>query len=375
MTSRCFLLAALALAACTEPRQLVLSIGTNAGVPCDIDRVRIVATAGGTTTVEQELEGERLPVSVTLLDDTPDGSFDVHISGYKGNLEVMRLSGPLRFSGRKAVESVLLESRCTPDQDCQVADAMTATVVSPATAALACGANVTRYTTSDAVEGSTNACTVPGTHRLMGKDLATPRRLTELEPALMSSDFQFYGRPVRQIWMSKDGYLSFGEDNPDPTGEIRPGPLDRDIRHLGVPPPRQSVMAFWDTLALRPTGVCYEIDGDPGNQQLRVTWGQACLTTECTSDNLNFTVLLDEHSHRVAILYGMMSASNADGASGINATVGIVDDATGCPSDQCVLATGLCKDGKTPCGYSQVFSQQLQKDGLRSQQFIPVVDP
>jgi len=31
-------------------------------------------------------------------------------------------------------------------------------------------------------------------------------------------------------------------------------------------------MAFWDILTLRANGVCYSLQGDPPNQQLRMTW-------------------------------------------------------------------------------------------------------
>jgi hypothetical protein len=145
----------------------------------------------------------------------------------------------------------------------------------------------------------------------------------------------------------------------------------------GVPPPRLSVMAFWDTLSLSSSGVCYALDGAPGSQKLRVTWAHACLTQECTTDNLNFTITLDETSHQIALTYGDMKADNEPGAHGINATTGLVNDATGCPADQCVLETGLCEgegDGK-PCGYSQVFSKELKSDGIPSMQFTPIVDP
>ena len=63
MSSRWFVTGSLALVACTSPRQLVLSIDTTAGVPCDIDRIRIVATSLKTTTFERSLVGAHLPVT------------------------------------------------------------------------------------------------------------------------------------------------------------------------------------------------------------------------------------------------------------------------------------------------------------------------
>jgi len=372
MTSRWLLAGALALAACTDSRQIVLSIDTTAGVPCDIDRIRVVAKAAGTTTFEQDLKGARLPVSVTLLDDTPNGSFEVDISGLKGDVEVMRTRGPLQFSGNKAIEPVLLASTCTPDAPCALSDAMADGAASPATYRVACA---TRYNGSMGLGSVEDACTVPGFHKAFDDGSTRPVRLKDLESALLGSGFRFYDRTIHQIWVAKDGYLSFTQDSPDPNGVVLPGPFDRDIKHLGAPPPQQSVMAFWDRLSLRPTGICYALDGVPPHQQLRVTWPHVCLTDVCTTDNLNFTITLEENSQHVVLTYGTMTAGNADGAHGINATVGLVNDATGCPAEECAFATGLCKDGVTPCGYSQVFSNTLQASGVQNMQFVPIADP
>jgi hypothetical protein len=374
MTSRWLLAGSLALASCTEPRQIVLSIDTTAGIPCDIDHIRVIAKAAGMTTFEQSLKDVRLPANVTLLDDTPNGSFQVDIFGLKGDVEVMHTSGPLRFSDHKAIESVLLEPRCTPDAPCALSDAMANSAAAPVPR-IACGANVTRYEASRAIDSPVEACQVPGAGKVLDGGSTGPVRLMNLEAALLGSDFQFYGRPIHQIWVAKDGYLSFTQDNPDPNHAALPGPFDRDIKHLGPPPPQQSVMAFWSSLSLSPAGICYALEGSPKHQQLRVTWTHACLTDVCISDNLNFTIMLEESSHRVVLTYGPMTAGNADGARGINATVGLVNDATGCPSEECALTTGLCKDGVTPCGYSQVFSNTLQESGVQNMQFVPIVDP
>jgi hypothetical protein len=374
MTSRSLLGGALALAACTSQRQLVLSIDTTAGVPCDIDRIRLVATATGTTTVEQSLKGARLPVSITLLDDTPNGSFEVDIVALKGEIEVMHARGPLQFTSDRDVEAVLLEPTCTAAAPCAVADAIAA-AAAPAAPAAECGANVTRYSASAGLDSHQEACTVPGAMHVLDDGSAAPVRLMSVEPALLDAGFQFYGRPIRQIWVSKDGYLSFTKDSPDPGTVILPGPFDRDIERLGLPPPRQSVMAFWDSLTLSSAGVCYALVGATRNRQLLVTWAGACLATDCGSDDLNFTIMLEESTQRIAFTYGKMSAGNDDRARGLTATVGLVNDATGCPSYECTLETGLCQDGRTPCGYSQVFSNTRQDAGVQRMQFMPIIDP
>jgi len=377
MTSRWLMAGALALAACTSPRQIVLSIDTTAGVPCDIDRIRVVATAAGTTTFEESLKDARHPVSITLLDDTPNGSFQLEISALKGEVEVMHARGQLQFAGHRDVEPVLLDSTCMPASPCALSHAMTATTVEPAAE---CGANVTRYSAGPGLDPNEEACTVPGAMRVAWGPTFKPVHLDSLTSDLAGAGFQFYGRPVRHVWVSKDGYLAFTKDSPDLAGVPEPGPFDRDIQHEGLPPPRQSVMPFWASLTLRATGVCYALLGSEGNRRLRVTWSNVCVLADCGPatgpDDLNFSVTLDEKSQRIAMTYGRMYSENQDLAHGFKATVGLVNDPTGCPSEECALATGLCKDGRTPCGYSQVFSNTRQEpNGVQSMQFLPIVDP
>lgn len=366
--------AALALAACAEPRKIVLSIDTNAGVPCDIDHVELRAMAGGTTMFEQSLDGEHLPAFVTLLDGTPSGMFTLEITGFKGNNAVMKVAGPMQFSGKQLNQSVMLDLNCPVDSPspCGLAGAMAAGSASPTgITRFQCGPEVQRYANATTGEGFVDACNVPGT--LTGSVLTDgspgPVELDKLEPLLPGFDFQFYGEPIHKIWVSRDGYISFEHNNPDPQHVLVPGPFDRGLRGTGATPPPQSIMAFWDTLTLGPNGVCWEAEGAPGSQIIRVTWSHACLTQPCTAGNLNFTITLDESLRRIVLSY--MITGTGDRERGATATVGLVDNATGCTADLCSLDTGLCNNNM-PCGYSQVFSSTVQANGVRNQQFTPV---
>jgi len=274
----------------------------------------------------------------------------------------------------------MLDPRCAPGTPCALSDAASPSAASAAGARLQCGPNVARYHTEPTVETFVDACTAAAT--FSGKALLdgsrVPFRLMDLEKLLPSFGFQFYGRPLRQIWVSKDGYISFAQNSPDPNSVLVPGPLDLDIKNFGEPPPPQSVMAFWDTLTLSSNGVCYELEGPPMNQRLRVTWNHACVTQPCLlsdpMNNLNFTITLDESTQRVVLTYGTMVAGAVDRARGATATVGLANDTTGCAVEECALATGLCKDGVTPCGYSQVFSSTVQMSGVQNIQFTPIID-
>src|SRR5690606_18274467 len=117
--------------------------------------------------------------------------------------------------------------------------------------------------------------------------------------ALEAFGFRYFSRPIRQIWAHEDGYISFAPDNPDAMNDLDPGPFDRDLLGVGVPPPPQSAMVFWDGLTLGSNGVCYALEGAPGTQKLRVTWRRTCHSVVCTADSLNFTVVLDERNQRI----------------------------------------------------------------------------
>jgi hypothetical protein len=271
----------------------------------------------------------------------------------------------------------MLDIDCPVDAACPLSGAAAGSGAAAAPGGrFQCGPEIRRYAAGSTGEGFVNACIVPGA--ISGKVLTDgssgPVLLDKLGPALAGFGFQFFGRPVHQIWASRDGYISFGRDNPDPDHVLVPGPFDRGIRQVGAPPPQQSVMAFWDTLSLGASGICYELEGTGTSQLVRITWSHACLTQPCSSGDLDFTITLDPSTQRVVLMYDL-PASGGDREKGATATVGMVDDATGCEVDKCALDTGLCADGVTPCGYSQVLSNTVQTNGLHSMQFTPIAKP
>jgi hypothetical protein len=372
MIARCYLTVSLVLAACTDYRQLVLSIDTTAGVPCDIDRVQIRATSAvATTTFERSLRGARLPLEIALLDDTRDGQLTLDVVGLQGGLELMYATGMVQFAGAEVTVPVLLDPGCTKDISCGLSGPESG----PGAARLQCGSNVTRYKISPTTEGFQDVCGLPGAERVLVDGGRGPVRPAALESALPSFGFQFYGRPLQQVWIHREGFVSFAHDNPDPLGDLDPAPLDDDITGKGLPPPPQSVMAFWDALTLGPRSqVCYLLEGTPGTQVLRVTWSGVCLAESCVTDDLNITLTLEEASQSIVLTYGTMIAGTVERAQGSNATVGLVNRAIGCAASACSSESGLCSDGVTPCGYSQVFSQVRQQGGVQNRLFTPILD-
>jgi len=366
----------LALAACTSAKQIVLSIDTTAGVPCDIDRIRVRAMGAGTATFERDITNARLPIVVNLSDETSNGMFNLEITGLKGDVEVLRAAGPLVFGNSNLGEHVVLERSCTPTAPCALNDTSTSTrIPAPVASRFQCGAAVERYSMSASVETFRDACTVPGDNS--GMVLLPPARGAEKLPlsddVLGNFKFRFYGQPIRQIWAHEDGYISFTPSNPDANNNLDPGAFDRDLLKIGVPPPPQSIMVFWDQLTLT-GGVCYALEGTAPNQKLRITWAKVCQTQMCTNDRLNFTIVLDERTQRISLTYGEMTGANVSRAQGSSATVGLVDDAKGCPATECDAATSLCADGKTACGYTQVFSNTPQIPRVNDVQFEQITE-
>ncbi len=378
MTRIAFAFASLALVGCADRNTLTLAIDTDVAIPCEIDSIRVRAVGSEESVIERKLPDTRLPLQITLEDDTANGAFELIVSGYKGSTEVLRASGDLQFAtGEGLGTTIVLQSTCTPDAPCAVPPLDRFALPAPAVRST-CGENVRRYAPAAASETFRDVCTVPGPNT--GKVLVDGARgavKLPLSPeALEGFSFEFYGRPVRQVWVHEDGYLSFAPDNPDPNRDLDDGAFDRDLRGIGVPPPVQSIFPFWDDLTLGPDGVCFALEGNPGTQKLRVTWKGTCQTLACSAqNNLNFTVVLDERTNRVSLTYGDMIGSNAERAQGASATSGMVNIANGCPVAECNYQTGLCADGVTACGYSQVFSDMPQQPRVQNVQFDPIIDP
>jgi len=377
MTTKWLLGCVLLAAACTNPKQIVLSIDTTAGIPCDIDRIRVRAVATSTATFEQQVTSTtRFPITVRLSDDTGDGAFDLEVSGLLGSTEVLRAAGALQFgsSGPDLAVNVVLEESCTVATACSLPELVRFSSPPPPVASrFQCGQNVTWYQVNDMTSDLfSDACNTPGMNagKVLNDGSTGAAKLPLSADALNNFQFRFYGRPVRQVWVHEDGYVSFTMNNPDEKNDLDAGALDRNLTHTGVPPPQQSAMIFWDTLTLSPTGVCYSLEGPAGSQKLRVTWRSTCDIMPCGNDNMNFTMVLDEKNDFISFTYGDMITANPSKGQGLSATVGVVNKADGCPVSECNINTGRCANDR-PCGYTQVFSNVARGSHLPNYRLEP----
>jgi hypothetical protein len=166
-----------------------------------------------------------------------------------------------------------------------------------------------------------NACGQPGFFQLLGE-------IDDAVAALMLPfPFRFYGTSTFSAWTSSNGILGFGA----PTASFQ-----NECSGSAV---RSAVLPFWDDLGTRQSGICVATLGTEPNRQWVVTWYDAFILG-LAGTHLNFSVVLNEGSDIIDVLYGSMSGAGALSA-GQEATVGLADEldyALDCCNEPCVTS-------------------------------------
>jgi hypothetical protein len=154
------------------------------------------------------------------------------------------------------------------------------------------------------------------------------RELDDSVAALMLPfPFRFYGVQTDSAWTSSNGVIGFAESTAN---------FENDCGGVNM---RSAVMAFWDDLATRERGVCVATLGSSPNRQFVVTWNDA-FVLGLASTHLTFSVVLNEGSDVIDVLYGSMSGGGASSA-GQNATIGLAnvgEYALDCCNQPCVTS-------------------------------------
>ena len=356
-------LVAAALAGCLPQKaatEVVVTVDTTFGVPCTIDALRFEITGpGGTVTQDVALTGTELPGSITLVADSPDRD-TVTVSGLRQGEVFAQAQSEVTFQDRDSVEL-----RFVLDRDCLAAPcpAVGIGAYSELPAPLpkrGCGA--TAYAWQPSVFEMRDAC------EMAAADAPTTilRDIDEREdpspyPA-MPFAFDFYGEPVTKIWVGTNGYLGFGD--------TQPNALQANVnsaRPLGDPDgfPTRGALPFWNNLRTGPDGVCFATTGAFPDRVLWITWQKACFASSTVTmcgaladGVLTFGVALEETSDRIYFGYPQMTGagSTTDAAQGVDATIGITSNAPkACPATECGT-DGRCASGE-PCGYTQISAQ------------------
>lgn len=367
----------LSLLSCGSPTQIVLSIDTTLGAPCQIDRVEVVAMGSQETMVASEILVGRLPLTVALTQDGGPRDFQLEVRGFRGDSLRYVAAADLRFESNSLLGlHVVLDEDCTVGSPCtygrgQLTDFM---MEPDPVERTDCAGRVVvnRYELrQDSFEEHHNACT--DAVSFVGRVLeGEENRLVTLfgdgdsrAGELSDFDFRFYGELVRRIEISSEGFIQFGDDR----ANLR-GVESRGLDTANVP--RPGIAAFWDDLRAR-DGVCFAMTGARPNRRLWITWANTCLGTSCRPvDDLNFSIALDEGTDEILITYGEMVASSPDRANGLSAVAGLSNAPAMCGAAECG-ADGLCDSGE-PCGYTQAFAEEAQLLPYPSYRFTPVLD-
>ncbi len=354
-----------ALVGCADASELVVFVDTTLGVPCEVDRIDLRFEADGV--VETRTADPRRGVeSVAVLREGPGGPVQLRATARKGRAVVAEAIAtiPLDDGGRRSAHLVL-------DDGCRGAPcdrlASTGPFAEPAPVARrSCEGIAQRYTVrrSELVD-PVDACAVaPRLREEMTNFTAVIGEERAPSPTFMAAlretfRFRYFGELVEHLWIASDGYVSFSETPPGAlASQVRVGEA---LSSPGAPP--RSVLAFWDHLRVQAPGrVCLALVGSGDRETLWITWKNVCFEPSCAQgDDLGFSVGLEEGTNRVLLGFLQMeSAEQEERARGNGAAVGLRGPgAPPCSAAQC-SDQGLCDDGETPCGFTQVFASEPQ---------------
>jgi hypothetical protein len=164
-----------------------------------------------------------------------------------------------------------------------------------------------------------NACGQPGSFQILAN---VDDNVSAL---MMPFQFRFFGYTSGVAWASSNGVVGFGEANPD---------FQNSCGGLSV---SLAVLPFWDDLATRQPGVCVATLGSAPNRQFVVTWNDAFILG-ITASHLTFSVVLNEGSDIVDVLYGTMTGAG-EWSAGQDASIGLASDreyVLDCCNEACV---------------------------------------
>jgi hypothetical protein len=373
--------AALCLTHCANPTEILVTMDTTLGVPCQVDTLRLIVTGDGEDIVREAPASAGLS-SATLVRASGGDAVSVTLQGIKRGIVVATAEATARFSDRESLQLPLVLTDACIAAPCDQADQLVPLAFSEPATRVSCDNFAERYRVSDqtGLLEIVNACDLGGLDEyqeftnVRNSDVQITDE--ELLAKLPEFDFYYYGQKVSQLWMADDGYLSFGATAEEATlnnvtnidGILSPG-------H-----PQNAVLPFWSSLSLRPDGgkMCAVLQSAGDQSTLWMTWKKACLQAVCAAgDELTFSVGLEEGSNRVTIAFDKMnSTASPQLAAGLEAVVGIVGpgEELGCDAASC-SDEGLCADGTTPCGFTQVFSREAQSGNWPAiYVFTPVID-
>jgi hypothetical protein len=156
-----------------------------------------------------------------------------------------------------------------------------------------------------------NACQKPGRLSFLANidDAAAP--------VMLPFPFRFFGNSRASAWVSTNGLFGFGASTIEFDNECSFNELGHATRN--------TVLAFWDDLQTRASGVCVATIGTAPNRQFVATWNDAALLEFLGTSHLTFSVVLSETTEVIDVLYDTVAGPGTV-AAGSSASIGLSND-------------------------------------------------
>ncbi len=347
---------------CANPTEVLVYVDTTLGVPCQIDSYEIkIEGAEDEVVVASATKQE----SIAIVKGGGGDAFRVQVNGLRRGEVVATAIANATFRANTTQQVLLTLTEACVEQNCDYTDDVGGVSILDPAERQSCDRFASRYEIQDqtGLIDIVNACELGGlnTFQEFTSVVNTDMRVDDedLLAAIADHEFYFFGEKIESLWVSDDGYLTFGDEGEGAT-------FDRVTNTEGITSPghpTNAVLPFWTNLFSTSGGtICVAVQ-DVGDQDtLWISWSGMSLNEPL--DNLTFSVGLEEGSNRILVAFDTMtSASNPEDARGLSAVVGIMSpDGAACDVDQCD-ANGFCADGVTECGYAQVFANEAQPAG------------
>jgi hypothetical protein len=170
-----------------------------------------------------------------------------------------------------------------------------------------------------------NACGQPGAFSVL------PNQDDGITGLMLPFSFRFYGVATQAGWLSTNGILGFAGGTTEWFNQCT------FAADGGV---ETAILAFWDDLVTRGSGICLATLGAAPNRQFVATWPEVqVLESQPDTTNLNFSIVLSETTNTIDVLYGSMFGGSP--AAGVSASIGLARTmgyALDCCNQACVMS-------------------------------------
>lgn len=160
-------------------------------------------------------------------------------------------------------------------------------------------------------------------------------------------DFDFYGQPVREVALSRNGYLLMGTTAPDVS-------LNQAIPHTSMFAPAAFIAPWWDSFAPSiTTRYSWRVSGTAPTRAATFEFFDAALPS--TTSRVSMQVTLFESTGVIRFSYGTAVPASASGSVGLQRARG-----EGLSALQCSTTTGSCTTANWPASSVITFVPRFQ---------------